>query len=56
MWRCRVLSQASMPRTSVLGLLVAVPVWGGVPFIPRLVIVLTLPFPFPQLGRGASVA
>lgn len=28
MWRCRVLSQASMPRTSVLGLLVAVPIWG----------------------------
>lgn len=45
-----------MSQTSVLGLLVAVPLWGAVLPIPRLVIVLSLPLPFPQLGRGVSVA
>lgn len=42
-------------QTSVPGILLAMPLWGGVP--PNLwpVIVLSLPFPFPQLGRRVSL-
>lgn len=51
---CWVQSQALMPQTSVLGLLVAMPLWSGVAPTP-FVIVLSPPFPFLQLGRGVSL-